>query len=108
MTSMFAPPPFNLSDRILCYYVNLTNQIQRACISNTPNGLYERVVFPQQRLLFEAVTGALLDVYVCSPGGETLLDRIPCLALKVNEGDRRTPAIAGITNLTPQTNLVEE
>jgi hypothetical protein len=72
------------SDRILCYYENVTEQIQLVRIANIPGWLFERVVFPHQRLLFEALPDALFEVHGCTPA-MTVLDRIPCLRLRVKE-----------------------
>ncbi|MCY7392011.1 MAG: DUF1830 domain-containing protein [Leptolyngbyaceae cyanobacterium CAN_BIN12] len=92
MTSAFAPFPTDLSNRILCCYINTTTQIQKAKILTIPNWLYERVVFPRQRLLFEAVPGAFLEIHSCAAAGEALLSKIPCLHLQVSE---RSLSVAG-------------
>ncbi len=85
MTSAFPPLPSTLSGRILCYSVNSTTQIQRARITNIPNWLFERVIFPRQRLLFEAIPEGLLEIQTCSQQGESVFCRIPCLQLQVQE-----------------------
>lgn len=85
MTSAFPPFPSNASGRILCCYVNSTAQIQRARIGNIPNWLFERVVFPRQRLLFEALPEGLLEIHIGSVKGEVVFSRIPCLRLQVKE-----------------------
>ncbi len=84
MVQSFTSLPNDWSDRILCYYENATSQVQLARIANIPNWLYERVVFPGQRLLFEALPDALLEVHVCTPN-MTLLECIPCPQLRVRE-----------------------
>lgn len=78
--------PGDWSDRILCYYENATTQVQIARIVNIPNWLFERVVFPRQRLLFEALPDALLEVRISTTASTSLLDQIPCLRLQVREG----------------------
>lgn len=78
--------PSDRSNRILCYYENVTSQVQVARIANIPNWLFERVVFPQQRLLFEALPEALLEVRNSS--NTSLLDEIPCPRLQVKDGIR--------------------
>lgn len=85
MTSAFTPFPSHLSNRILCCYVNTTTQIQKAKILTIPNWLFERVVFPQQRLLFEAIPDAFLEIHSCAAAGEALLSKIPCFHLQVSE-----------------------
>jgi hypothetical protein len=76
--------PGDWPNRILCYYENATSQIQIARIANVPNWLFERVVFPHQRLLFEALPEALLEVR-SSAASSSLLNQIPCLSLQVRE-----------------------
>lgn len=78
--------PGEWSNRILCYYENATSQVQIARIANIPNWLFERVVFPRQRLLFEALPEALLEVRTSTSAA--LLDQIPCLRLQVRDGIR--------------------
>ncbi len=85
MTSSFSQFPANLPDRILCYYINSTAQIQQARVANIPNWLFERVLFPGQRLLFDAIPDAMLEIHTCSTLGEILLQRIPCFRLQVHE-----------------------
>lgn len=92
--------PSNWSNRILCYYENATSQIQIARIANIPNWLFERVIFPRQRLLFEALPDALLEVRT-STASSTSLDPIPCLRLQVRDGIRK-----GL-NLTEPLHLAE-
>jgi hypothetical protein len=84
MVQSFSSLPANWSNRILCYYENATTQVQLARIANIPNWLYERVVFPGQRLLFEAIPDALLEVHVCTTS-MALLEEIPCPRLRVKE-----------------------
>lgn len=87
--------PGNWSNRILCYYENATSQVQIARIANIPNWLFERVVFPHQRLLFEALPDALLEVRTTTSG--SLLDQIPCLSLQVRDGIRAGLKLADAT-----------
>lgn len=69
----------------LCYYGNFTSQMQIARIKNIPNLKFERVVFPGDRLLFEAIPDAHLEVYISKTDSEILLNKIPCDRLRVNE-----------------------
>lgn len=70
----------------LCYYANFTSQIQIARISNIPDLYFERVVFPGERLLFEAVSNAQLEVYTSQTDKAILLNKISCDRLCVGEG----------------------
>ena len=83
-----SPLPSKYSERILCFYANITNHIQIARIKNIPNWYFERVVFPEQRLLFESVLEAQLQIYTCMSDDEIILNVINCNYLRVNEEKR--------------------
>ena len=85
MAQVFDPVPSESSDRLLCCYVNATNQIQIARITNIPNWYFERVVFPGQRLLFEALSDALLEIHTGMMASAILSDTIACSSLGVQE-----------------------
>lgn len=88
MTHLFAPPPTDQGDCILCTYVNATSQIQIARISNVPRWYFERVVFPGERLLFETVPNAQLEIHTSVMPSAILADKIPCSRLQVKEGNQ--------------------
>lgn len=91
MTHLFAPsPPANQGDCILCSYMNATSQIQIARISNVPRWYFERVVFPGERLLFETVPKAQLEIHTGIMPNAILADKIPCSFLLVKEGSRES------------------
>jgi hypothetical protein len=73
-------------DCILCCYVNATRQLQIVRISNIPRWHLERTVFPGQRLLFEALPQAQLEVHTSDMASAVLADRILCAHLRVKEG----------------------
>lgn len=77
--------PHNENDAILCCYVNITSQIQIARITNISNWYFERVVFPGQRLVFEALPEALLEIHSGMMASSILSDTIPCQRLCVTE-----------------------
>ncbi|GGA45463.1 DUF1830 domain-containing protein [Okeania sp. KiyG1] len=86
MVQILDPLPSNSSNQILCCYVNATSQIQVARISNIPNWYFERVVFPGQRLVFESVMGASMEIHTGMMASSILSDTIPCDRLQINEG----------------------
>jgi len=86
MASTLFPLKSNQSDRILCSYINATHQIQVARISNIPNWYFERVLFPGQRLMFEAPQDAQLEIHTGNIASAILSDTIPCDRLQVSEG----------------------
>jgi hypothetical protein len=67
--------------QILCCYINITSQIQIIQITNIPNLHWERVVFPGQRLMFEAATEAKLEINT----SETITLIVPCQKLRITE-----------------------
>jgi hypothetical protein len=86
MSQIFDPVPSDQSEQILCCYVNATSKIQIARISNIPNWYFERVVFPGQRLVFEAIADAQLEIHTGMMASAILSDTIPCDRLKLQEG----------------------
>lgn len=83
--------PSDNQNRILCCYVNATSQIQVARITNIPNWYFERVVFPGQRLVFEALPEALLEIHTGMMATAILSDTIPCERLRVDEENIDSP-----------------
>jgi len=76
---------FNL---ILCCYFNATNDVQVATSKKLPNWSFERVVFPGQRLLFEAPSDAYLEIHTSHVDVDSVqqLLPIPCDRLRVDDG----------------------
>ncbi|MCW6048530.1 DUF1830 domain-containing protein [Microcoleus sp. A2-C5] len=85
MAQILDPVPSNADSKILCCYVNATSQIQIARICNIPNWYFERVVFPGQRLVFEAMRAAALEIHTGMMASAILSDKIPCDRLQINE-----------------------
>ncbi|MEA5577068.1 DUF1830 domain-containing protein [Anabaena sp. UHCC 0451] len=77
--------PPEQSGKILCCYVNATSKIQVARISNIPNWYFERVVFPGQRLVFEASKEAQMEIHTGMMASAILSDTIPCDRLAISE-----------------------
>ncbi len=94
MAQLIDSPPSDEPDTILCCYVNNTSKIQIARVSNVPNWYFERVVFPGQRLLFEAVPMAMLEIHTGMMASSILSDTIPCLQLSVEAIDNLDAATA--------------
>lgn len=85
MAQILDPIPNNQNDSILCCYVNVTSQIQVARITNIENWYFERVVFPGQRLMFETLPEALLEIHSGMMASAILSDTIPCQRLCISE-----------------------
>jgi Domain of unknown function (DUF1830) len=75
------PTPSTPSDRLLCCYVNESRTIQIVRITDVPNWYFERVVFPTQRLVFEAMAIAHLEIHTGMMASSILSDTIPCVEL---------------------------
>lgn len=84
MAQILDPLPQGQKGTILCCYVNATSQIQVARITNIPNWYFERVVFPGQRLVFEALTQAQLEIHTSMMASAILSDTIPCEQLCIS------------------------
>jgi Domain of unknown function (DUF1830) len=85
MAQIIDPLPSDHPASCLCCYVNITNQIQIARITNIANWYFERVVFPGQRLLFEALPEAQLEIHTGMMASSILSDTIPCTRLRLTE-----------------------
>lgn len=86
MTQILYSLPSDRSDKIFCSYVNATSQIEIARIANVPNWYFERVIFPGQRLLFEAPPDAQLEIHTSTKVCAILSDKILCNRLRINQG----------------------
>jgi hypothetical protein len=80
LNSVFNDSP----EKILCCYINNSYKIQ--IIRTFPNSGWERVVFPGQRLLFEALPSDKLQIQIC----KVFSILIPCYRLRVNENSSLT------------------
>lgn len=76
--------PADQSDSVLCCYVNVTSKMQIVRITNIRDWYFERVVFPGQRLMFEAVPQAQLEIHTGMMASAILSDTIPCDRLAVD------------------------
>jgi Domain of unknown function (DUF1830) len=85
MAQILDPLPPEQSGKILCCYVNVTSKIQVARISNISNWYFERVVFPGQRLVFEAPIEAQMEIHTGMMASAILSDTIKCNRLAIQE-----------------------
>ena len=77
--------PSELSGRILCCYVNETSMMHIARIVNITNWYFERTVFPGERLLFEALPEAELEIWQSVETGAVAFNKFLCDELRVEE-----------------------
>jgi hypothetical protein len=92
MAQLIDPVPSNTSDLICCCYINSTSKIQVARITNIPNWYFERVVFPSQRLLFEALPEGQLEIHTGMMASSILSDTIPCVQIQITDDEVMEPA----------------
>ncbi|MEO1592940.1 MAG: DUF1830 domain-containing protein [Cyanobacteria bacterium J06632_22] len=83
MAQVLDPLPPDGSEDVLCCYVNASSKIQVARITNIPNWYFERVVFPGQRLIFQALVTAQLEIHTGMMASSILSDTIPCERLMI-------------------------
>ncbi|MBV9385022.1 MAG: DUF1830 domain-containing protein [Chroococcidiopsidaceae cyanobacterium CP_BM_ER_R8_30] len=74
----------NNSEQILCCYTNTTKFLQITRSEDSPAWQFERIVFPGERLLFEALPKAKLEVYICTMGKQSISATITCDYLRVD------------------------
>ena len=89
MSQILDPLPNDRNNSILCCYVNATSRIQIARITNVANWYFERVVFPGQRLVFEADPTAILEIHCGMMASAILSDTIPCTKLSLENNIRQ-------------------
>jgi hypothetical protein len=87
MAQILDPVPPEQSRTILCCYVNATSKIQIARICNIANWYFERVVFPGQRLVFEAPLEAQMEIHTGMMASAILSDTIPCDRLAIHDAN---------------------
>lgn len=91
MAQILDPIPNGPQSALLCCYVNATSQIQVARITNIPNWYFERVVFPGQRLVFEALPTAQLEIHTGMMASSIISDTISCDQLSITEESQPEP-----------------
>ena len=90
MSQILDPLPDGNNNAVLCCYVNATSQIQIARITNISNWYFERVVFPGQRLVFEANIEAILEIHTGMMASAILSDTIPCEKLRLDKTEDKS------------------
>ena len=71
----------------LCCYVNVASKVQIARITNIENWYFERVVFPGQRLMFNAPAEAQLEIHTGMMASSIMSDSIACSKLVVGDDE---------------------
>ena len=89
MSQLLDPVPDGEQKFLILGYLNATSSIQIARVTNIPCWYFERVVFPGQRLIFEAPLNASLEIHTGLMSSSILSDTIPCCQLVI-ERDSET------------------
>lgn len=76
-------PPSERNLPIFCSYVNTTSLVQIIRIKDSPEFYLERVIFPGQRVMFEATAQAILEVHTSEIATAIIADTIPCQKLQI-------------------------
>lgn len=71
------------SPQLLCYYINITDETQIVQVMNESKCYLESVVLPKERILFTALPGTHLKIYLSSIYG-AVLEKIPCKLLNIH------------------------
>lgn len=72
------------SDSILCFYKNSTRKLQ---LVRLPQSSFERLVFPGEKFMFEALPDGSLEIYTYTTTGISLLEKLVCQDLQVRQKD---------------------
>ena len=68
---------------VICCYVNTSTHVEIARITNISHWYFERVVFPGQRLIFEAPVTAKLEIHTGTAISSILTETIDCQQLQL-------------------------
>ncbi len=82
--------------KILCYYTNSSRTMQHIQLKNSSNFDLEKIVFPQQRILFEAIPQGKLEIYTVQTGKLSCIKIISCHNLQVNQVPQNLTSIETI------------
>lgn len=85
MTSTITSKPKDTSQTVLHSYANTTGNVQVIRSADDPERYFERVVFPGERLFFEAPLNTELEVFASHLGRGILVDRIAETRLRVEQ-----------------------
>ena len=84
MTNLLNRLPSKCGLPILCGYHNPTAKVQVLRITNIPNWYFERVVFPGEQLVLEALPEVVLEIYSSDEQGSFLSETLLGDWLRVN------------------------
>lgn len=83
---MLYPQTFDQKSWMLCYYKNQSQTVQILTIDNVEDWYFERLVYPEERLVFEAPEMAQLRIHYQPASEEPTIEIIPCYQIRVRYG----------------------
>lgn len=87
-----------LQSKMLCHYNNRTNNLQIIRVVNCRHTRLEKVVFPRERILFEATSAEQLEIFTRKAEEKGIAQIISCRELIV-EGVCQDRILAATTTL---------
>ena len=84
--------------KILCYYTNSSCKIQLIRVNQSLNLNSEKIVFPQERIFFEATPQGQLEIYTTSKTQPRFVQMIPCQNLEINQVPQQPSVIETIAS----------
>lgn len=69
---------------MLCYHINNTTEVQIVRVLSDSLCHFERIVFPKERVLFEALPESFLEIYSPFPDSSRIT-RLECKLFQVSE-----------------------
>ncbi|MDB9517081.1 DUF1830 domain-containing protein [Roseofilum reptotaenium CS-1145] len=88
---MLYPQTFDQKNWMLCYYKNDSQSVQILKIDNTEDWYFEKLVDPEERLVFEAPEMAQLQIHYQSASDYGVVEILPCYQLRVRYGLESEP-----------------
>lgn len=76
-------PSSGFRELLLCYYCNASSQLQVIRVFDTSSCHLKRIVFPGDRLMFEAELGNCLEIYTATSSGMKFERKILCRTLQI-------------------------
>ena len=74
----------NPTAKILCYYTNSTSKVQIIRVTKAEKLNLEKIIFPRQRVLFEATTEEQLEIHTNQAGKKRIAQIVPCQNLRAD------------------------
>ena len=78
--------------KILCCYFNSTNLIQIIKVLEHKSYSLEKIIFPQQRILFESTLLGQIEIY--QPQGQQILKKtVPCTSIRQEQSKKKLATV---------------